>query len=1019
MIGRSSRASGSWAILVLGGVLSSHSPLLAQVTPQEESRPDSVRAMVLDRIREQGVNDTEPGADTVSVEIDRDENPQSVAEGSQRPAGGITPADLPAGADSIMQALAELAGFSAASYEGDRVDFDAGARRLVLWGTEESRARFSGQGVRLEADSTITYEDRLGRVRTSGPSDLTPETGEPLSSELLIYDLVAQRGTAIGAETTYSQGAQWIVRGDLDSVEEDLLFGTAARFTTCDLPDPHSFFRAAELKVINNQVLVARSVRMYVDDVPVLWLPFIAQNLGRGRASGILTPTFSINDVFRTSTSYNRRVSNMGYYWAMSQYSDMTVAFDWFSDNYTALQGGIRYRWARQFLDGGLNVKRYWRGTGQQELGLDTNHQWNISERTSVRASGRYISSSTFVRQNSLDPRESTATVDSDATLSRRFNWGQLTLGSSRKQYLNEDRTETTLPSASLSLATMTLFAQPNAEAARWYNNLSVSGSMSWDRRIEDREMQADSMFNFGLASKIRTEGSARGNMSLGDLSLRGSLTTRESVFEAVPGALAILEPVEIPAAPSTGQGDFRSGDLEWSTGLSYQQDLIGSTTLTPTVSIEGSMLRVDSIPEAREFIAGTNRIRAGATLQTDIYGFYPGFGRFETIRHKITPSVSWSYAPEVTPTELQARVFGPTAARTQNAFTVGFNQTWEAKVSEPEPDASVPDSLETVGPARPGEDSVQVADSAQAANGAAGPDEFQPAAAEETPGGAQEPAQAAAGDDDALGRLPPTRNIVLLGLQTNAITYDLIEADSTGNFIDGFRTLSLGNRVSSDYLQGLNLSFTHDLFDDSGKLEGGAREFSPHLSQLSVGFTLDERSGLLRAFAGLLGIETDPEPEPGAEEEEPELDLEEVPDAPLDQFTGFDSNRVIPGEDPRDRQPRREGWEADIDYSLTRPRGAARGSALRAQMVRSRLSFTPSENWTVDWSTSYDVEARHFNDHVVNLRRDLHEWEANFSFVQTATGNWSFQFEVALKANQDLKFDYRQRSLEAERIRF
>ena len=47
---------------------------------------------------------------------------------------------------------------------------------------------------------------------------------------------------------------------------------------------------------------------MYVDDVPILWLPFIAQNLGRGRASGILTPVFSINDIVRSSSGYSRRV---------------------------------------------------------------------------------------------------------------------------------------------------------------------------------------------------------------------------------------------------------------------------------------------------------------------------------------------------------------------------------------------------------------------------------------------------------------------------------------------------------------------------------------------------------------------------------------------------------------------------------------------------------------------------------------------------------------------------------------
>ena len=89
-----------------------------------------------------------------------------------------------------------------------------------------------------------------------------------------------------------------------------------------------------------------------------------------------------------------------------------------------------------------------------------------------------------------------------------------------------------------------------------------------------------------------------------------------------------------------------------------------------------------------------------------------------------------------------------------------------------------------------------------------------------------------------------------------------------------------------------------------------------------------------------------EPEPEPQPEPEVVEPALQVVPDSPLDQFTGFDSDRVIPGEDPFDTRAPREGWQADISYSLNRPRGADRGSRLRAQMIQSRVSFAPSPNW-------------------------------------------------------------------------
>jgi hypothetical protein len=43
-----------------------------------------------------------------------------------------------------------------------------------------------------------------------------------------------------------------------------------------------------------------------------------------------------------------------------------------------------------------------------------------------------------------------------------------------------------------------------------------------------------------------------------------------------------------------------------------------------------------------------------------------------------------------------------------------------------------------------------------------------------------------------------------------------------------------------------------------------------------------------------------------------------------------------------------------------------------------------------------------------VTLQRDMHDWRANFSFSRAPTGNFLFSFFISLKAQPDLKFDYR-----------
>ncbi len=989
------------------------------------TRADSARVRVMDRVRAAGtVVREERDDDDEEVEDVAAERLAPVSPGPVGVQRARVPVRLPAGADSIMRALSELPGYQVATFEGRRADYGARDRQLLLEGTPENRALFFGRGAQVEADSSILFDDITGRVRTTGLSLFTADEGEPVESRSMIYDLRQERGQALGAKTTYSEGATWYVQGDLDSVEQGRIFGSG-RFTSCDLDPPHSYFEASEFKVVANQVLVARGVRMYVEDVPVLWLPFIAQNLGSGRASGLLTPRFSMNDVVRTSAGYDRRISNIGYYWAMSEYSDLTLAMDWFSNNYTSLSTGVRYNWRRQFLNGRMNLRQYWRDAGGSELALDTRHSWEASERTRADISGRFVTSSAFVADNSFDPREVTQTIDSNAGVSHRFDWGSLNITSNRRQYLTDDRVDMTLPSMSLSLSTMTLFAAPPA-SAQWYNNLSLGAGARYTRDAFGRaEQPFDTTFALSRADEVRTQASANASLGLGDLSLGGQVRYTENAFADVPGFIfpsgmdpqsvermggfqagdglpASLDPFlqADPLDDFNGLGDFSRATLNWNAGLSYRQNLIGSTTLTPSLSLSSEARRSDSIPEAARFVSGPRRLGVGVRLQTDLYGFYPGFGEFDGIRHKITPSISYDFSPAVRPTPLQRDVFGAREAHPRKILTIGFNQTWEAR--RPEGTEAQPEAEA----AEPEVDPFAIFDPEEVLDEFGLPDD-DPDAEEDPVAG---PASVPSGlGDEGLRRAPRASVVNILALSTNAVTYDIVQADSTGQVLQGFQTTRLSSTVRSDYLRNLDLSFEHDLFEDPsmGGVNGEGvdrRRFAPHLSRLSFGFQLDDRSGPVRAVQRLLGLGGEG-PDGPAPDDEDDLDLlEEDPD-------GFDQNQIVPGGVTERAQVRREGWNARFSYSLRRPRDGAAAAATRAQMLQWTFSFAPTANWGANWRSSYDLEASRFNDHMVTLRRDLHEWEASFGFRQTTTGNWSFQFEVSLRANPDLRFDHEQRS--------
>jgi len=185
------------------------------------------------------------------------------------------------------------------------------------------------------------------------------------------------------------------------------------------------------------------------------------------------------------------------------------------------------------------------------------------------------------------------------------------------------------------------------------------------------------------------------------------------------------------------------------------------------------------------------------------------------------------------------------------------------------------------------------------------------------------------------------------------------------------------------------------------------SRRFEPHLSSMNLGFSLNSRSGIFR-WLGFGGSE-----DTRGSEADDEVDSPEDPFADDEMLgegamipTGVGGTRVAP---QRSRSEVGE-WNVSLQYALQRPRNEALGDV--SQMLSGTLRVSPTENWDLSWRTSYDLEEKGFNDHVIRLTRDLHRWEANFDFLQTATGNWSFRFEVSLQDNRDLKFDYRQRNL-------
>lgn len=865
--------------------------------------------------------------------------------------------------DSITDFLLKLQGYTPVYYTGDSADYQSLDRTLRLRGA----SRVEREGNVITAKDSIVYIDPRDLVVAYGqPQGNSTTQSDPLSGDVFYYDLARRRANVLGARTKITENATWYVAGDVTDERGERIYANNSTFTSDDRADPAYHFKADRIMIIRNRILVGRPAYLYFKNVPVMALPFIVQDLEKGRRSGFLIPQFELNDIIRTHGGNNtrgtgREFSNIGYYWAMSPNLGLQLAGRWRSESYTAMRGDLDFNFRRHFLSGTIEGERFWQTDGPGRLDLNGNARWDMNERTNIALALGFASSTAFERNRTLDPFTQTADLSSNLAVTRRFDWGSLSLNAERRQSIaNDDRTFS--PRLSLNVNPINLFRVATVTVG-FNGNESLQSFGDALVRRQPSQQERDGAATLGLA--------------IGDFRVTsGASYTRngQSALDSLPHFLADsagVDTTHLFALP--GRATDR---ISFNASTGYQLNLFASTRLTPSIGFSRDLVRRDTSQTAADslrgvygtFVAGPPRLNVGASLSTDLYGFFPGFGNYEAIRHHIQPIVAWTYSPaavirDSSAARIQRQVFGAASVQTVNAITVGFNQTFEAKVKQSHPVRG---------------DSAH--DTAQARGNAASPAPTQ------------------------------SQKITLLAINTDALQYSFQP-------INGYRfqTTTLSTQVRTDLLGGLQFTMTHDLFDqrlapaDSGTgsvLKRG--RFSPFLTSFSTNFTLGQNSALFR----WLGFAR-------SREEQRVTERGQTPDSagtpnpvPVGGATATGNNQMAGGGGP---------WSLSLNYSLTRLRRTPADTLPGVfqsgnSQVGASLTFQPTRNWAVSWRTDYSTTTGKFSAHTINLKRDLYRWQANFDYILAPNGNTSFAFSVHLIDLPDLKADYHESNLGLDR---
>jgi hypothetical protein len=369
--------------------------------------------------------------------------------------------------DSVMQRLMALPGFSITRYQGEIITFQAATRGASL--TNRAIVQRDSQIVKSD---TILYSGESQGVQAIGKRNVfvVPGQATPIvTTGPANYDMSARRiagtgvKTAIEAEgqTLFVSGERYVAvqLGDsLRSANDINYYFKNGVVTACDDSIPDYYFKSKEIKRTGSFV-VGRPAVLYIGDVPVMWLPFVFQDVRGGRHSGILPPNVGVSDIVRNSPSYRRNVEGLGYYWAVSDYVDAQAFIDWRSSAGQTEQGDpgyfrynaeMRYRWLDRYIAGNLAASQTTQGNARNTA-ITWGHQQNFTKNSSLSANINYATNTILQRETTSNPYSALATISSTANYQQKVGPAQFSLGGTNRQYPGRSQVDRSFPTVSLS----------------------------------------------------------------------------------------------------------------------------------------------------------------------------------------------------------------------------------------------------------------------------------------------------------------------------------------------------------------------------------------------------------------------------------------------------------------------------------------------------------------------------------------------------------------------------------------
>ncbi|MBQ0732994.1 putative LPS assembly protein LptD [Aquimarina celericrescens] len=407
------------------------------------------------------------------------------------------------------------------------------------------------------------------------------------------------------------------IKNEISKRENDsVIYMRNVKFTTSEnIEDPEYYFYARRIKFVPKKKIVTGLVNMFIADVPTpLGLPFGYFPLSEDRTSGFIIP----NPGEENNRGYF--LQNGGYYFAISDYVDLTLLGDYYTNgSYTfAIESAyaLRYKFRGNLRFRFENNLQSERGFPDFSRTTTYNIQWTHSQDAKASPNSRFSASVNF------------GSSDFFQQSTNQLNTGNF-LNNQISSSISYSKTIPGDPQVNINLA-----ATHNSNTNTGIVNMSLPNMNASVSRVFPFAPKVG--VKKGIIQNINTQYNFRGENRI--------VTTDDDIFSAemFEGATLGMQH-SIPV--STNFKIFKY--ISATAGTNYQENWVFET------------IKQDYDPEAnngagavvRDTIQGFDAFRTynfSASLGTTIYGtfnFKKG-KKIQAIRHTMRPSVSYSINP-------------------------------------------------------------------------------------------------------------------------------------------------------------------------------------------------------------------------------------------------------------------------------------------------------------------------------------------------------------------------------------